>query len=89
MKYKTNKAEAIIWRDAFNPANNGWMDESGIDNFLEDTDFMVCNLGWVIHESKEMVTIASMISKQDAVSHIQRIPTGCIISRKVIPNPFK
>lgn len=88
MKYKINKCEAIIWRDAFNPAESKWMDETAIDDFLSDCDFLVCNVGWVIHENKEMVTIAGMVSKQNAVAHIQRIPKGCIIKRTTIKNPF-
>jgi hypothetical protein len=89
MKYKTNKVEAIIWRDAFCPVIEKWRDEEEIDEFLRDTDFLVCNIGWVIHEDKDMVTISGMVSKQEAVAHIQRIPKGCIILRKKIPNPFK
>lgn len=89
MKYKTNKCEAIIWRDAFAPLGGGWMNEEGIDEFISDTDYLCCNIGWVIHENKDMVTIAGMISKQDAVSQIQRIPKGCIIKRSKITNPLK
>jgi len=85
---KLNKAEAIIWRDAFMPAKMGWFHEEDVQDFLSDTDYLCCNLGWVIHEDKNMVTIASMVSKQDSVSHIQRIPKGCILQRKKIKNPF-
>lgn len=88
MKYELNRCEAVIWRDAFHPHHGGWLNEDGIDDFIADTDYLVCNVGWVIHEDKKMVTIAGMISKQDSVSHIQRIPTGCIVKRKKIVNPF-
>ena len=85
---KLNKVEAIVWRDAFHPFNCKWNNDEDVEEFLSDTDYMCCNLGWVIHEDKKMVTIASMVSKQDQVSHIQRIPIGCIIKRVKIKNPF-
>lgn len=86
---KINKCESIIWRDAFHPHSGGWFNEEQLSEFIEDTDFLCCNVGWVVHEDKDMVTIAGMVSKQDQVSSIQRIPKGCIISRKKIINPFQ
>lgn len=88
MKYKLNRPEVVFWRDAFNPAESKWMGEKDLDDFIADVDFVVCNMGWIIHEDKNMVTIASMVSKQQAVAHIQRIPKGCIIKRTKIKNPF-
>lgn len=88
MKYKINKCEAIVWRDAFNPAECKWMNEKDIDDFLNDFDFIVCNVGWVIHENKEMITIVGMASKQEAVGHIQRIPKGCVIKRTPLEFSF-
>jgi hypothetical protein len=85
---KIDKCEAIIWRDAFHPYHGGWMTDEALEEFLEDTDYLCCNVGWIVHENKEMVTIAGMLSKQDSASHIQRIPTGCIVKRTRIKNPF-
>lgn len=80
---KLQKLVLIRWYDSFHPNNCGWMDEEDVKEFLEDTDYVCENIGWIIDENEHLVTIASMRSgEHNTLSHIQRIPTGCILERK-------
>lgn len=78
------KLQIIEWRDAFAPAENGWLTQSQVEEFINDHDFIVTSVGYVIHEDKDTVTIVSQVSKQEQYSHLQRIPKGCITKRKTV-----
>jgi hypothetical protein len=75
----------IQWEDAFHPETCGWMSEKDVDEFCKDAEYICEYVGWIIKEDKRTITIASMISgKNGAFSHIQKIPKGCILKKKVI-----
>ena len=85
MKIKTDKLVCIKWRDAFHPENCNWWGFEELEDFVKSQEFIAYNVGWVVHEDKEMLTICSMTASDGkSVSHIQRIPKGCIIERKKI-----
>ena len=73
----------IKWRDAFHPEQCNWWGFKEVKDFVESDGFIAWNFGCIIHEDKNFYTIASMIVEGgNAVSHIQRIPKGCIIEIK-------
>lgn len=83
MKFSTKQLLVIKWRDAFHPERCNWWDFEEVKDFVEDTEFIVWNAGWIIHEDKNFYTLSSMIAGHGkAVSHIQRIPKGCVIEIK-------
>ena len=77
----------LTWRDAFHPENCKWYGQDDLDEFVMDCDFICENVGWVVHEDKDMITLASMVSGDNkSYSHIQRIPVGCVVKKKIIRN---
>lgn len=74
----------IIWLDACHPSECNWVSEKYIKEFSENEGSITTeSIGWVMYENKDIVTIASMITKNYThegltVTHIQVIPKGCI-----------
>ncbi|MEK7113028.1 MAG: hypothetical protein AAB875_06985 [Patescibacteria group bacterium] len=80
MKYKL---VYIKWEDAFHQEPCQWENNKGIKAFIEDTDFIVESVGWIVHEDKRMITISPMRSlRLNSWSHLQRIPIGTIIKKR-------
>lgn len=79
MKFKIDKLVKITWLDAFHPVNCKWTDLEELEEFIKDESFIAENVGWIVHKNKDMTTIASMVADSGGqVSHIERIPNGCI-----------
>lgn len=80
------KIERIVWIDAYHPTRCGWDEEDDIKSFTQDKGFEVQNVGFVLHEDDRYLTVSSMIAPSDdpRYSHIERIPIGTILSRKVL-----
>ncbi|MCH7690074.1 MAG: hypothetical protein IIA17_03395, partial [candidate division Zixibacteria bacterium] len=53
--------------------------------FVEDSGFIVENVGYIVQENKEFITIASMVGDNGkSISHVERIPKGTIISKELL-----
>jgi len=82
-KFKTNVLVRIKWRDAFHPEHCNWWDIVELDEFIQCEEWIAYNVGWIVHEDKDFYTIAGMVAGGGkAVSHIQRIPKGCVMEIK-------
>lgn len=85
IKFKKDKMYLIVWMDAYHKENCAWDDFKEVEKFVNDKGFIAFNLGWIIHEDKGMVTIASMMADNGkAVCHMERIPKGTIIKRRLL-----
>lgn len=83
IKFKTNELCVIKWRDAFHPEHCNWWGMEELEEFVKSTEFIAWNVGVIVHEDKEFYTIASMVAEDGkSISHIQRIPKGCVIEIK-------
>jgi len=82
-KIKVGDLVFITWEDAFHPENCGWYSKGDVDDFVSDSQYQCESVGWILHQDERMVTVHSMRSGNiGSVSHIQRIPRGCILRIK-------
>lgn len=71
--------------DAYHPEYCSWWGEKALKEFIEDKGVICYNIGWIVHEDTDMITLSSMVGGDGkSVSHIERIPKGCIIERTVL-----
>ena len=85
MKFTTKKIYLIIWRDAYHPEACSWWGFDDLKEFIEDDGYIVQNVGYIVHENKDFITIASMVGDHGkSVSHIERIPKGFIIKKQLL-----
>ena len=75
--------ELIVWRDAGGDADKdlSWASADAVP----DDNPIITSVGWVVKETPNNVTIAMDSCQADGTTHTRsRIPTGMIISRKVL-----
>ena len=85
MRFTSEKIYLIIWRDAYHPENCNWWGFDELREFVEDDGYIAQNIGWIVHENKDILTIVSMLGDSGkSISHIQRIPKGTIIEKKLL-----
>lgn len=75
----------IEWADAIS-SGSGWTEEHELDRWINDTEWIIKQVGWVLHEDKKCLTIASQIKPDDDFTcaqfgHIQKIPKTWIRKR--------
>ena len=75
MKAKCINLVQVSWWDA--SSNDRWRKRSDVKN---DERFVCYTVGWLVHENKTSITVASTISPLDeeTLSMTMNIPRGCI-----------
>lgn len=69
----------IIWRDAFDHDEVGWVSKEQMEHIIE-TDCVVQSVGWLYHEDDKYLTIVGD-HEGETFSRATRIPVGMIISK--------
>ena len=80
MKFK-DAIYKIEWHDAQSFCS--WQDT---DEFKKVTEgrTITTEIGWIVHEDKEVIVICSQINNTSDFGNMTRIPKGMILSRKKI-----
>ena len=78
----------LEWADAIS-SGSGWIEEHDIDEWIDKSEYIIKQVGWLLHEDKTHITIASQLKPEDKftceqLGHIQKIPTTWIRKRKNI-----
>ena len=69
----------ITWKDAESDCK--WQDMDEIKKWAEK-DYVVRDIGWIIHENKKHIVICSQIGDEGGFGNKTKIPIGWVISRK-------
>lgn len=74
--------EFIKWIDSHSPSASIWVDKNEIDHGL----LVIKTVGYVIHECKKSITVASQVAQDGSnqVSGVISIPKCCIKKRKTL-----
>lgn len=80
----------IEWCDAI-ASGLDWTDIDVAKEWAENTDWIVCEVGWVIKETKKYIVIASTYKKEDVYTtaqfkHLMKIPKTWIKKRVDLNN---
>ena len=75
----------IEWADAVSSGSN-WTDEDNIEEWIDGTEWVIKQCGWILHEDKTHLTIYAQIKPEDKFTctqygHIQKIPKPWIIKK--------
>lgn len=84
-----NKIYLVEWEDAF--SNDGWQSDTEVKNLIEKEKCITINVGWILHEDKDYIVIASRKLKWESPEMckwglIQKIPKGWIRKRMIYKN---
>ena len=83
----------IEWADAIS-SGAGWVNETDLKRWIDDSEWIIKQVGWVLKENNKFLTIASQIKPEDAFTetqfgHIQKIPKTWIRKRKDLSKHIK
>jgi len=79
---KADRPEIIIWLDSHSPKGGVWIDRDEVQHGV----LKIISVGYVIHESKKSVTIASSLTGKGSnqVSGVMTIPKCSITERETL-----
>jgi hypothetical protein len=86
--HKFPPLELIEWEDATNIPT--WQDVDDVVDWATTRNFIVVNVGYVVHEDEQCVVLAARYSpgmdERDTVSVglFERLPKGMIVRRQVL-----
>jgi len=75
----------LEWADAVS-SGSGWTMKEDLDRWIDESEWIIKQCGWILHEDKKHITIVSQIKPEDAFTeaqhgHIQKIPQSWIRKR--------
>ena len=71
----------IVWKDA--QSSGEWEELDKVKTWA-DKSYIVHDIGWVVHESKETVVICSQIGEDGSLGNKTKIPVGWVIKKEKI-----
>ena len=83
----TKKVIYIEWIDAI--TNPNWMTKQETEDWTDNTDWIIRDVGWLIKETKKYIHIASGwkvaddFTEEQFVNH-HKIPKGWIVKKKIL-----
>lgn len=77
----------IEWQDAVN--NPEWFFEDELRQWIDRTEYWICEAGWLIEETDKYIVIAKAFKPEDTmidvkVLGVHKIPKGWIRKRKIL-----
>ena len=81
------KITLIRWKDAYDQSG-GWRSLKDIEDWV-DAEYIVTNVGFVVHEDDEYVTLTGMVAEvtdmeELMVGSVVKIPKGVIFERREV-----
>ncbi len=78
----------IEWADAIS-SGSVWIEKSALEGWIDNTEWIVKQVGWLLKETDKFILIASQLKPSDwfteeQYGHIQKIPKTWIRKRKVL-----
>ena len=75
----------IEWCDAISSGAE-WTNANDLDRWIDGTEWIIKQTGWILHEDKKCLTICSQIKPEDDFTdiqygHLQKIPKTWIRRR--------
>ncbi len=78
----------LEWADTIG-CGNSWIPKSELNEWIDDSEWIIKTIGWVLREDDKFIVLAHQIKPADSFTeeqygHIQKIPKTWIRKREII-----